>query len=480
MHEEDENRVSDSQQSTTNSTPYLSPDSHHRPSRSISPPSDNMSPELTASPERTSASKSNDLSPKQNENQISDAQQSTTNSPPYLSPDSHRPRRSFSPPSENKPPERTAVSKSNDLPTKQDENRVSDAQQSTTNSPRYLSPDSHHPRRSFLPPSENKQKERTSVSNSNDLSTKQEGQDEDEDEELHSPSPSWSPPPGTVPGWTQSPVVVMSRSVRDEPKVVTKSDQKAEDGYVIGGMDAGGGSGRRTTRPPLSILKRGKRESKLKKAKLGFRICGFLFCLVSFSVMAADRNQGWAMDSFSRYKEFRYLLGVNVIGFVYSGIQAYDVSHNLVTAKYAINQNQLRYSFDLLILAYLLISASSSAATRVEDWESNWGKDKFPDMAKVSVAISFLAFVAFATNSLLSGYSLASLKSTLSAINSGDKLQPPTVTFKNPDKGSGFSIGGDVIGGVDDSKDVGSGSGTSKGIGVIKGASYLGEGERDW
>ncbi|KAK6912182.1 Leucine-rich repeat [Dillenia turbinata] len=40
---------------------------------------------------------------------------------------------------------------------------------------------------------------------------------------------------------------------------------------------------------------------------------------------------------------------------------------------------------------------------------------------------------------------------------------------------SGFSIGGDVIGGVDDLKDAGSGSGTGKGTGVIKGALCLGE-----
>ncbi|KAK6939818.1 LOW QUALITY PROTEIN: Ribosomal protein S13 [Dillenia turbinata] len=45
---------------------------------------------------------------------------------------------------------------------------------------------------------------------------------------------------------------------------------------------------------------------------------------------------------------------------------------------------------------------------------------------------------------------------------------------------SGFSIGGDVIGGVDNSNDASSGSETNKGICVIKGASCPGEGEYDW
>ncbi|KAK2994072.1 hypothetical protein RJ640_024336 [Escallonia rubra] len=62
------------------------------------------------------------------------------------------------------------------------------------------------------------------------------------------------------------------------------------------------------------------------------------------------------------------------------------------------------------MLTYLLISASSSGATRIDDWQSNWGKDKFPEMATASVGMSFLAFVAFATSSLISGYALCTSK----------------------------------------------------------------------
>lgn len=60
------------------------------------------------------------------------------------------------------------------------------------------------------------------------------------------------------------------------------------------------------------------------------------------------------------------------------------------------------------IVAYLLISASSSAATRVEDWRSNWGKDEFTEKASVSIAMAFLGFVAFAISSLISLYNLHS------------------------------------------------------------------------
>ncbi|KAK6155186.1 hypothetical protein DH2020_009434 [Rehmannia glutinosa] len=220
----------------------------------------------------------------------------------------------------------------------------------------------------------------------------------------------------------EKPMAVVERAVLEEPKPVAGKTDSGP-GVVEGG-GGGGGSGRRRSRPSLSILREAKKEKMVKKAALGFRIFGFLFCLVSFSVMAADRNQGWALDSFDRYKEFRYCMSVNVIGFVYSGAQAFDLSYNLVTGKYIVHHQQhFRYYFDfgvdqatgvemiLMMIAYLLISASSSAAIRVNDWQSNWGKDKFPDMATASISMSFLAFVALAISSLISGYSICTSKS---------------------------------------------------------------------
>ncbi|KAL9314136.1 hypothetical protein ACSQ67_019588 [Phaseolus vulgaris] len=119
-------------------------------------------------------------------------------------------------------------------------------------------------------------------------------------------------------------------------------------------------------------------EETVCKAALGFRLSEMVVCLISFSVMAADKTQGWSGDSFDRYREYR-----NVV-----------------------------MKIDLWqVLAYLLISASSSAATRVDDWISNWGKDEFTEMATASIGMSFLAFVAFAVSSLISGYTLCNRSS---------------------------------------------------------------------
>lgn len=216
-----------------------------------------------------------------------------------------------------------------------------------------------------------------------------------------------------------------NRSFPPEPLVVTKApDPEAEDGVVdpVEAQESGGGGGglgsfnRRKLRPELSNRKK-RRTTKhgvVKRLLLAFRVFGFAFCLISFSVMAANRDQGWALDSFYRYKEFRYCLGVNVAGFAYSGFQVFDLIYFLTTDRHIIH-HQIRYYFDFFMdqmLSYLLMSASSSAATRVEDWQSNWGKDKFPDMAHASVGLSFAAFVALAWSSIISGYMLCTWKAS--------------------------------------------------------------------
>lgn len=79
-----------------------------------------------------------------------------------------------------------------------------------------------------------------------------------------------------------------------------------------GGGGGGGGvvgrgveDGRRSAH--MSMLKRSKRDIMVGKAALGFRFSEIVLCLISFSVMAADKTQGWSGDSFDRYTEYRSL-----------------------------------------------------------------------------------------------------------------------------------------------------------------------------
>lgn len=220
-----------------------------------------------------------------------------------------------------------------------------------------------------------------------------------------------------------SPVVLgLNRLVREEPPPGVKKigavhggGGHLEEGYVSsGGGENEVGGERRSRAAAASILRRSERSAAARKVALVFRVLEVILCLVSFSVMAADKTKGWSGDSFDRYKEYRYCLVVNIIGFVYSGFQAFDLAYSIGTENHVFSHH-IRYHFDFSmdqILAYLLISASSSAATRVDDWISNWGKDQFTLMASASISVSFLAFTSFALSSLISGYNLCNRDTT--------------------------------------------------------------------
>ncbi|KAL1810319.1 hypothetical protein ACET3Z_027309 [Daucus carota] len=209
------------------------------------------------------------------------------------------------------------------------------------------------------------------------------------------------PPPSTPPASGFK----VDRAVREEVSGGVTRVGPTGEGL---GFDEEVGGERRSRAAVDSILKRSRKDVNAGRAALVLRVCEIVLCLISFSVMAADKTQGWSGDSFDRYKEYRYCLSMAVIAFVYSGLQASDLAYHSATGKHIISHH-LRYHFDFVmdqILAYLLLSASSSAATRVDDWVSNWGSDQFTRMATASIWMSFLAFAAFASSSLISGYNL--------------------------------------------------------------------------
>lgn len=86
-----------------------------------------------------------------------------------------------------------------------------------------------------------------------------------------------------------------------------KAVPTAQDQGAAKERSRGSSRGQGHVKPNLSILKKARRDSMMKRALLGFRVSGFLICLVSFSVLAADKSSGWALDSFYLYKEFRFI-----------------------------------------------------------------------------------------------------------------------------------------------------------------------------
>ncbi|KAL0921432.1 hypothetical protein M5K25_008501 [Dendrobium thyrsiflorum] len=90
------------------------------------------------------------------------------------------------------------------------------------------------------------------------------------------------------------------------------------------------------------------RRTALRRAEIGLRVSEAALCVVSFSVMAADKTSGWSGDYFDRYQEYRYCFSVNVIAFAYSAFQVFSHLHYMIWKRHRISRS-LSYSFDFLI-----------------------------------------------------------------------------------------------------------------------------------
>ena len=107
----------------------------------------------------------------------------------------------------------------------------------------------------------------------------------------------------------------------------------------------------------------------------------------------------------------RYALAMNVIVCAYSIAQSLGEIRRLVAARF-IYRSMSSYYFSLFldqVLAYLLMSASSAAASRNDLWVSRFSQDAFNRKITSSVWLSFLAFIALAASSLISTANLFSM-----------------------------------------------------------------------
>uniref|UniRef100_A0A0D9V3E1 CASP-like protein n=1 Tax=Leersia perrieri TaxID=77586 RepID=A0A0D9V3E1_9ORYZ len=151
-----------------------------------------------------------------------------------------------------------------------------------------------------------------------------------------------------------------------------------------------------------------------RTTSVALRVATAVLSLVSFSLMASARTSGWAGDHYGRYQQYRYAVGVNVVVCIYSIAQAFGEIRRLVSPRF-IFRSTSSYYFSLFldqaspVLAYLLMSASSAAASQNDLWVSRFGKDPFNKKINSAVWLSFIAFITLAANSLISTANLFSM-----------------------------------------------------------------------
>ncbi|XP_062167570.1 CASP-like protein 4B1 [Alnus glutinosa] len=172
-----------------------------------------------------------------------------------------------------------------------------------------------------------------------------------------------------------------------------------------------------TTFAVSEIVQRWKREDFMKSGSLALTGLALLFSLLSFIVMAAN-NHGDGMD-FNQYETYRYVLAIAILSTVYTGGKAFRQALELWAGKRMFQQrtSALIGFFGDQIMAYLLISAASSAASLTnllrEAIDGIVGIDTdssavaFVDTSSASITMAFLAFFALAMSAMISGYKLS-------------------------------------------------------------------------
>lgn len=121
------------------------------------------------------------------------------------------------------------------------------------------------------------------------------------------PSPIPPPPPQIPPPRRQrnARVPMNSSSDKSPSSMVVQNSWVREDGQQNTTRKAGApmnGEESATT-----AVNRARRDDLVSVTALGFRITEVILCVISFSIMAADKTQGWSGDSYDRYKEYRSL-----------------------------------------------------------------------------------------------------------------------------------------------------------------------------
>ncbi|PKA67248.1 CASP-like protein [Apostasia shenzhenica] len=155
-----------------------------------------------------------------------------------------------------------------------------------------------------------------------------------------------------------------------------------------------------------SVVRRWKREDILEKGVLLLRALGWVFSLISLVVMASNKHGDWM--NFDRYEEYRYLLAISILAFLYSMGQVVRQVHRFSTGRDVVPARAaaiVDFAGDQTA-AYLLMSALSAAIPLTNNMRK--GADNlFTDASSAAISMAFFAFLSLALSALISGYKLS-------------------------------------------------------------------------
>ncbi|KAG2541455.1 CASP-like protein 4B1 [Panicum virgatum] len=167
--------------------------------------------------------------------------------------------------------------------------------------------------------------------------------------------------------------------------------------------DGGGGARTRSSGVVDSVVARWRREDMLDKIPLALHASAAAFAFVALVLVASNQHGDWMQ--FDRYQEYKYLLAIAALAFLYSLAQA--ARHALrmrggVDPVSAPSGRLLDFVGDQAV-AYLLMSALS-AAVPITNRMRSAVVNNFTDATAAAISMTFFAFVALALSAVVSGY----------------------------------------------------------------------------
>uniref|UniRef100_K3Z8M5 CASP-like protein n=3 Tax=Setaria TaxID=4554 RepID=K3Z8M5_SETIT len=165
------------------------------------------------------------------------------------------------------------------------------------------------------------------------------------------------------------------------------------------------GAGGRSTGVLGAALQRWRTQDALERSGSALRAGAWALSLLAFLVMACNEHGDW--KQFDRYEEYRYIVAVGLLAFVYTTLQL--LRHGVRLSGGQDLQPKTGLIVDFAgdqVTAYLMMSALS-AAIPITNRMREGADNVFTDSSAASISMAFFAFVCLALSALISGFKLA-------------------------------------------------------------------------
>ncbi|CAN6206539.1 unnamed protein product [Urochloa humidicola] len=168
------------------------------------------------------------------------------------------------------------------------------------------------------------------------------------------------------------------------------------------GFEIHNGNSTRTRPPPFHEQEEAGRA--VEGIVVGLRAAAAAAAFVGVALVASCRHGDWM--EFTRYQEYRYLLGASLLACLYSAAQALRSFQRIRISSSAAGAGLLLDFAGDQVVAYLLITAASAALPITMRMRSAV-VNIFTDAMVAAISLAFAAFAALAFSATISAFRLS-------------------------------------------------------------------------